>query len=77
MTDCVTVVVRMMIFKEVLSGKDVEVEPYWVVQTSVVAARMLIGAKKMRASTGKLGNMMQFEILRPDVCKTSSQENRG
>lgn len=78
MTDCVTVVVRMIIFKEVLSGKVVEVEPYWVVQTSVVAARMLIGAKRMRASTGgKLGNMMQFEILRPEVCKTSSQENRG
>ncbi len=41
---------------------DVEVEPYWVVQTGFVAARMLIGAKRMRASTGKLGNMMQFEI---------------
>ena len=55
---------------------DVEVEPYWVVQTGVVAARMLIGAKRIRASTEKLMNMMQFEILGTDVRKTSGQNKR-
>ena len=56
MIDSVKVAVRVVVLIVVGIG-DLEVEPYWVVQVGVVAARIWLEVERMRAKSERVVSM--------------------
>lgn len=82
MIDSVKVVVRVEVLVVVGTG-DLEVEPYWVVQVVVVAARIWLEVVRKRAksemilSMSNIGTTPSESIKKPSCCPNDKRRNNS